>query len=123
MTDGPTGDALSDALVGPAMRLVGGVRTWDTDEVEGAFRDALAALAATSDPPAATGGPEDHLGAARALAILSAAMVPWDRSPGDLLAWTRREAEFHRLVDVGIDPHIAADVCAGLAQANSNREG
>lgn len=107
MSSSLTGDPTSDRLVGPAMRLVGGTRTWDGDEVAGAFDDALAALAEVGD--------NDALGAARALAIVCAAMVPWDASPSEMLAWTRREAEFHRLVDVGVDPASAADVCAGIA--------
>lgn len=102
-----TGDPTGDRLVGPAMRLAGGSRMWDGDEVRAAFADAARVVDG------------DELQAARALAIVCAAMVPWDGNPSELLRWTRREDEFHRLVAVGVDPASAADVCSGMSTATT----
>lgn len=101
MKPGLTGDPVTDRLVGPAMRLVGGVRTYDPVEIEAAFTDAAAVLDGQAD-------------AARALATVLAAFIPWNRTPNELLGWLSRGPEFERLRDAGIDPSIAADIVSGL---------
>lgn len=100
MTEGLTGDPFTDRLVGPALRLAGGVRTYDRAEVLAAFEDAQRLL-------------PSPLAAARALAAVCAALVPWDADPNKALAWLRREEEFHRLRGVGLSAIEAADVISG----------
>ena len=101
---GPSGDPLADRLVGPAMRLVGGVRLWDPAEVEAAFVDAGEQF----DPDSSS------VDVARALAVVCASMIPWDASPGDLLAWITHEPDFRRLCAAGVNAETAAALVAGL---------
>lgn len=100
MSEGLTGDALTDRLVGPALRLAGGVRTYDGAEVLAAFEDAQRLI-------------PSPLHAARSLAAVCAAQIPWDQDPQKGLAWLRREEEFHRLREVGLSAVEAADVISG----------
>lgn len=93
-----TGEPDLDRLIPAAVRLIGAVRQYDPEDVAGAFTDASATLAGTDRDPAA------------ALAVLLAAMVPWDATPADLLAWVRRHTEFERLRAHGVDPAAAATI-------------
>lgn len=95
---GLTGDPLTDRMVPIAARLVGGVREWDAAEVQAAFREALEI------------SPDRGL---NALAITLASMVPYNRSPRDLLTWVGRKNEFERLVAHGIDSASAATIIDG----------
>lgn len=88
-----TGDPELDRLIPSAVRLACGLREWRPEEV-----------AAALDEAAAIAGPD----AFRALAVLLAAMLPWDRSPADLLAWVSRRSEFEYLREVGVDAATAA---------------
>ena len=93
-----TGDPELDRLVPAAVRLIGAVRQYDPEDVAAAFDDAAATLAGTGRTPAA------------AVAVILAAMVPWDATPTDLLAWVRRHHEFERLRAAGVDPAAAATI-------------
>jgi hypothetical protein len=97
--DSLTGDPELDALVPAAVRLTCGLREWDPQEVAAAFDDAAAATSPGNDP-------------ATALAIVCAAMVPWNQPPSDLLAWVTRRVEFERLRGIGVDAATAADLTA-----------
>lgn len=83
-----TGSSRSDAQVPVAMALVGAVREFDAK--------AVAEVLDGADLPA--------------LAVVLAAMVPWDQAPGQLLAWCLREGEYHRLAEAGVDEATAATI-------------
>ncbi|MGH3985929.1 MAG: hypothetical protein ACRDTZ_01245 [Pseudonocardiaceae bacterium] len=70
-----TGHTLGDAVLPSALRLVGAVRTGDSEEI-------LDAIAAARD---ATG---DHPFWRTALIIVLAGMVDEDATPSELLSWT-----------------------------------
>jgi hypothetical protein len=90
-----TGDEFTDRLVPVASRLIGAVREWDDDEACAAIEEAQ-----EMDPQFGL----------LALVVLLAAMVPYDKSAGDLLAWVKRRYEFDRLVEIGVDPASAATI-------------
>lgn len=92
---GLTGDIDLDRLVPAAVRLTCGLREWDADEVAAAFNDAVAATPRGLDP-------------SMALAMVCAAMVPWDQPPSELLSWVAHSAEFERLRALGLDRATAA---------------
>lgn len=75
-----------------AMALIGAVREFDAAAVAEILRGADMA----------------------ALAVVLAAMVPWDESPGRLLAWCDREDEYRRLVEAGVDRATAATIVSEL---------
>lgn len=91
-----------------AVRLVCALREFNPDEVAAAFADAAAAS-----------GP-DHT---RGLAVILAAMVPWDHAPADLLAWVHRRDEFDRLLAAGVDPASAATIISRSPSAQATAEG
>lgn len=93
-----TGDPRTDRMVPIAARLVGAVREWDLDEIAGAVVEAR----------------EDMM----ALVIVLAAMVPYDRTAGELLGWVGHREEFKRLVDFGIDPSAAATIVNSLRKGH-----
>lgn len=92
--DSLTGDLATDALVPVAQQLVGAVRAGDSEAVDEAFAAAIDATGGRCNP-------------AEALAVVLAAMVPDNHTPSYLLKWMRADAEYHRLVGKGIEPHIA----------------
>lgn len=85
---GPTEPSRADEQIPVALALVGAVREFDAAAVAEILRDADMA----------------------ALAVVLAAMVPWDQSPGRLLAWCHREDEYRRLVEAGVDKATAATI-------------
>lgn len=85
-------------MVPVAARLVGAVREWDLDEVVGAIGEA-----------------GDDI---TVLVVVLAAMVPYDRTAGDLLGWVRHGEEFKRLVEFGIDPSAAATIVNSLRKGH-----
>jgi hypothetical protein len=91
--DAVTDDALADALVPIAARLVGTVREYGPDDVR-------AILETVPD------------GRYDALAVVLAAMVDPDSSPKELLGWTRCGLEYHRLVAAGVNARAAAVLAA-----------
>lgn len=70
-----TGDPTTDAMVGPAQRLIWAVRENNGAQITEAFAEAARHV----------GG--DMYRAAAGLAVVLAAMVPDDRSPEELLYW------------------------------------
>lgn len=103
MTPSLTGDPEMDRLVPIVMQLVGAVRRMDPAGVDEAF-DAARRLM------------PDEAMAGGALCVLLAAMVPWDRSPSELLAWWVRRAEFVKLVAAGVDEATAMTLIEGGAE-------
>ncbi|WP_028924220.1 hypothetical protein [Pseudonocardia acaciae] len=97
-----TGDAALDRLIPAAARLTCGLREFNPDEVTAALDDA-----AHAHP-----GTDGH----RALAVLLAAMIPWEHSPADLLAWVHRRPEYDRLLQAGVDPATAATLIDELCR-------
>ena len=95
-----TGDPITDALVPVVSRLVGAVHELDPAGVDRAITDAEQVLTRALREV-------DQLRAARALAVVAAAMVPVDQPAGALLAWWPRHVECQRLIKRGIDPGIA----------------
>jgi hypothetical protein len=93
-----TGDPRTDRMVPTAVRMVGAVREWDLDEVTAALDEA------GDDLPV--------------LVLVLAAMVPYDRTPGELLRWVGRRDEFKRLVEYGIDPSTAATIVHNLRKGD-----
>lgn len=93
-----TGDELTDRLVPVAGRLVCAVREHDYDEVCEALGEAEALAAGTT------------LDGAEALAVVLAAMVPWNQTPARLLTWWRHRDEFESLVKAGLEPTVAAEI-------------
>lgn len=81
-----TGDPLTDAAVGPAVRLVKSVRKQDAAGVAEILADAHQA------------GPD----AVNALVVVLAAMVPDDVTPTALLSWLADPAEYRRLRACGV---------------------
>lgn len=98
-----TGDPEMDRLVPVAMQLVGAVRSMDAAAVDEAFDAARRLL-----PDAEMAG--------GALCVLLAAMVPWDQSPRQLLAWWVRRADYLKLVAAGVDPASAMTLIEGGAE-------
>lgn len=90
-----TGDPELDRLVPVAVRLTCGLREWNPEEVAQAFADAAQVAPRGSDPT-------------MALAMVCAAMVPWDRPPSELLAWVAHHLEYERLRALGLDRSTAA---------------
>jgi hypothetical protein len=95
-----TGDDLTDAMVPVAQRMIGAVREWDVGEVAAAFTDA------------------EEVGGLAVLVVVLAAMVPYDRSVGDLLGWVGRRDEFLRLLEYGVDPSAAATIVNSLGKGH-----
>lgn len=93
-----TGDALTDRLVPVAARLVSAVRENNAGEVKDAFGEAYDVC----DPEVVDG--------AEALAVVLAGMVPWNVAPSDLLAWLKHQQTFCVLVEMGVEPAVAADL-------------
>lgn len=93
-----TGDALTDHLVPVAARLVSAIRENDYDEVCASLREARTLAA------------EHGLDGAEALCVVLGAMVPWNVRPSDLLAWLKHQSAFHMLVEMGVEPAVAADL-------------
>lgn len=98
-----TGDPEMDRLVPVVMQLVGAVRAMDPAGVDEAF-DAARRLI-----------PDEEV-AGGALCVLLAAMVPWDRSPSQLLAWWVRRADYQKLIAAGVDPATAMTLIEGGAE-------
>ena len=90
-----TGDTVTDAVVPAAMALVWAVRTSDVEAIDEALTGA--AEATSGDGIAA-------------LAVVLAAMVPDDRSPGGLLAWLRAPSEYLDLRQHGLGADAAINV-------------
>ncbi|WP_031470382.1 hypothetical protein [Sciscionella sediminilitoris] len=88
MTLSLTGDPRTDAVVPVASRLAWAVRLGDRDGVDEAINEVTT-----------LNGPGLHT-----LAVVLAAMVPVDQSPGGLLAWLRSS----RLRAVGVNAPTAA---------------
>lgn len=105
MTDYLTGDKVTDAVLPAAQRLILAAHAGDHLGVDTAFADAELAV---GDPTTA----------AKALAVVLAAMCPDDTSPVDALAWRRNPAEYRRLRRVGVSSReaglLAATVAANL---------
>lgn len=97
-----TGDRHLEQLVPSAEILIHGVHEDHTLPIDAALADAEDLY----------GNPLD---AARALLILIAAMVPDDRSPGDLLQWHTNPHEYRRLRRAGMDAEHAAACASRVA--------
>ncbi|MEC3977877.1 hypothetical protein [Amycolatopsis sp. H20-H5] len=97
-----TGDRYLDSLVPSAVRLIRAVRQNRPMPIEAVFADAETIY----DRP---------LDAARALVILLAAMVPDDRTAGDLLRWRANPHEYLRLRAAGLNADAAAMHAAMLS--------
>lgn len=103
-----TGDPRMDRLIPIAMQLVGAVRTQDQAGVADAFDAANRLMPGEAD---------------RAIAVLLAAMVPWDKAPSELLAWWVRRADYHKLIAAGVDPATAMTLIEGGAEWSTGNSG
>lgn len=110
MSQSLTGDPMMDRLVPVAMLLVGALRRMDAAAVGEVFELARALV-------------PDGVSAESALTVLLAAMVPWDKSPSELLAWWTRRADYQKLVDAGVDPATAMTLIEGGAQWSTGNYG
>lgn len=99
-----TGDAVTDALVPIAQRLIGAVRDQDTNGIDEAVGEAILATGGRCDPWAA-------------LAVVLAAMVPDDEQPSVLLLWMPVQTEYARLVAAGVRPAVAQEL-SGVGDEN-----
>ena len=111
-----TGDPLTDALVPVAQRLAGALEDADADAAVAAFNDAETIIG-------------DPLVAARALAVVAAAMVPTDQEPSRLLGWWQYREEYARLIAAGVNVGMAQqlsgmkrDLPDTLAFGHDNRQ-
>lgn len=103
-----TGDRHLDKLVPSAERLVQAVRTGAAMPIDAAFADAEHVYG-------------NNLDAARALVVLLAAMVPDDRTAGELLRWRVNSHEYRRLRAAGITAESAA-ICAAHLVVGQKQE-
>lgn len=102
-----TDQQIDDHVIPAAARLVGAVRDDDRVAVDRLLAQLQLQLRA------------DQATTARALAVVLAAAVPYDRSMGDLLAW--RDPERRRLAAVGVNPEAAAILAAGSTIGGAGR--
>lgn len=92
-----TGDAVTDELVPVAVQLVGAVRDADRDGVARALQLAEHVAGGRCDPLSA-------------LAVVLAALVPYDARPSELLSWWGYRAEYMRLRARGVDEATAHEL-------------